>query len=217
MISGPGVGTGPTITPIGLAMDSTGNLLTTAVLGNADTIGLFGVDLTTGNRSAVSTAHTGTGPFSEVPLEIALQSNGNVVMTLDVQSQILTIDPTTGNRTLLEREPGDRPLVCSSWRVRGPNARALDIGARRDRRSGTPCVATAFQEAIRRAMRARSVRGRSAVPGRGRCPRARSGRAGGGRPRLRPEIPARRTGETGRASNSATVRSSYVRLLQLLQ
>ena len=100
IVSGGGVGTGPTISvPMDVALGNAGNLL----LLDYNTLLL--VDPATGDRTVLSSSTVGTGPDLS-SWRIGVTATGSVITdtgwsSYQTPGQILSIDPVTGNRTLL--------------------------------------------------------------------------------------------------------------------
>jgi len=74
------------------------------------------VDLSTGNRTILSDATTGSGPGLEEPMGIAVQSNGFLAVVDFALDAVVEIDPDTGNRRILSGcpqapDPCPEPLV----------------------------------------------------------------------------------------------------------
>ncbi|HWB01031.1 MAG TPA: PEP-CTERM sorting domain-containing protein [Pirellulales bacterium] len=87
-----------------------GDLLIGANIGASPTsfdYGILEIDPTTGNRTIISDLTTGTGPnFSFFPTAITFAPDGSLLVASDQNDpvnggELLRIDPTTGNRTLV--------------------------------------------------------------------------------------------------------------------
>lgn len=103
-ISGPGVGTGPAFdTALGIALDPDSHLIVTTSFRNAGTNygDIYQVDLTTGDRTRLSSSFhgIGTGPELFNPADIAIDASGQILVS--DTDRILKIDPVTGNRAIL--------------------------------------------------------------------------------------------------------------------
>jgi hypothetical protein len=101
ILTGPGVGTGPSISvPVDVRMDLSGNLLVTTALQGGE---IFSVDPLTGNRTIIAAAGSpGSGPPpSNYGREIGTASDGSVYVIGGSNSNVLRVDPTTGNRTIV--------------------------------------------------------------------------------------------------------------------
>ena len=103
-IAGPSIG-GPAINPIDLTFDSLGHLYVAATTGNSGTaVDVYSLNPATGNLTAVSTSSgtpVGTGP-TFFGLSIGTSSSGTIY-GINIGGGLLSIDPTTGNRTLLSQ------------------------------------------------------------------------------------------------------------------
>lgn len=101
----PSVGLGPTLTlPIDLAVDSMGNLYA----DSNDNV-LYRINTTTGDRTVVSASpetsgdpSMGTGPALDT-LSIGVSSTGAILADNISTGSLLSIDPTTGNRTVVSQ------------------------------------------------------------------------------------------------------------------
>jgi hypothetical protein len=98
--SGAGVGNGPSLNiPNQLLLDSSGSLLV------AEFDGILRIDPLTGVRSLISGGGVGTGP-STFGLTLGILPSGSLItesfpLNANQDCQILSIDPSTGNRTIL--------------------------------------------------------------------------------------------------------------------
>ncbi|HEY4313074.1 MAG TPA: PEP-CTERM sorting domain-containing protein [Pirellulales bacterium] len=118
ILSSSTVGTGPTISPADLSFDSAGNLYalglsSTSQGDNSSYFGIYRIDPATGDRVAVSetfdptpTQPTGTPVIGSGPvlqsLAITTADNG-AILAINYTGALLSIDPTTGNRTLVSQ------------------------------------------------------------------------------------------------------------------
>ncbi len=101
VVSGGVVGTGPAIDQFsyGLNVNSSG---TSAYILNSSTPSVIKIDLTTGNRSVLSSGSTGSGPMFLGSYNMALSSDGNTLYICDVSNnQFIAVDVVTGNRTII--------------------------------------------------------------------------------------------------------------------
>jgi len=72
------------------------------VVANHGGQSLYIVDLTTGNRTVLSSATNGTGTLFTTPVGLARDSSGNIYVGEDgLRGHIFKIDPRTGNRTVI--------------------------------------------------------------------------------------------------------------------
>jgi hypothetical protein len=62
---------------------------------------LFVVDPVTGNRAILSDNETGTGPDFGVPLGVAIEPDGDVIVADAAPASVFRVDPATGDRTIL--------------------------------------------------------------------------------------------------------------------
>ncbi len=96
------VGTGDTLNfPQGIVLNVATNQLLVANRANGD---IIGVNLTTGNRSAISDFNTGTGTNFGEPVDIALDTINNQLFVVDAgfrTTGIIAVDLATGNRTVI--------------------------------------------------------------------------------------------------------------------
>jgi len=120
VVSSSTVGTGPgldgTNIPGDVELDHAGNLLVLTVQSSS----ILRIDPTTGNRTLISGLGVGTGPdFGLIGSELGLAANGtlyaNQYSEVTLQSPVLSIDPITGNRTILsDATHGTGPLFAPS-------------------------------------------------------------------------------------------------------
>ncbi len=106
-ISGPGVGAGPAFFgPLGIAISPDNSLIVTTYATHASVMGdpigdVYRVDMTTGDRTTLSSSFLGigTGPELESPDGVAIDDDGQILV-LDREG-VVKIDPLTGNRSLV--------------------------------------------------------------------------------------------------------------------
>jgi hypothetical protein len=119
VVSSASIGTGPSFAGQGVEFDRSGHLLVSAFYVNAQSQSLpaiFSVDPLTGNRSIVTGDGVGTGPALGLYIgQVGVASNNNIFVSslaLTVQQlPILSVDPATGNRTILsDATHGTGPL-----------------------------------------------------------------------------------------------------------
>ena len=119
LISGPGVGSGPSFWAYGIALDSADNRA--LVTGQHDsTFVVMAVDLTTGDRSILSSRDVGSGPDFNASFGIALDSANNRAFVTNIHSYdaaVMAVDLTTGNRTRFAS--GTVGSGGSLWQPRG--------------------------------------------------------------------------------------------------
>ncbi len=108
-VSGSGVGAGPAFGgPAGIALGPSNSLIVTTVstyeIAGFNVGDVYRVDLATGDRTTLSSSFLGigTGPDLFRPVSVVINANGQILVT-DVDG-ILTIDPLTGNRSLLSND-----------------------------------------------------------------------------------------------------------------
>ncbi len=66
--------------------------------GATETITVFSIDITTGNRSLIYDYTIGTGPWINVPQALAVSADGTTAYTFSDFNKIVALDMTTGNR-----------------------------------------------------------------------------------------------------------------------
>ena len=121
VVSSSTVGTGPglngTNIPGDVELDHSGNLLALTVQSSS----LLRIDPTTGNRTLISGLGVGTGPdFGLIGSQIGLAADGTMFANqfqgiFTDQTPVLSIDPVTGNRTILsDATHGTGPLFAPS-------------------------------------------------------------------------------------------------------
>jgi hypothetical protein len=120
VVSSTSIGTGPSLgTPEGAEFDNSGHILVSNLLINAQSqiqAAIFSVDPATGNRSIVTGDGVGTGPIlGDFTGQFGVASNGTIFISslaFTVQQlPILSVDPATGNRTILsDATHGTGPL-----------------------------------------------------------------------------------------------------------
>ncbi len=107
LISGLGVGSGPQFDyPAGGAIDAAGKLI---VADNA-LPAIFSVDLTTGARTVISGLGHGTGPALPNIQDLVILPGGQIMT--EGNHQLLRIDPTSGNRTLISTASNDYERIA---------------------------------------------------------------------------------------------------------
>jgi hypothetical protein len=104
-----GVGTGTTLAqPTGLVLDDSNGPLRALVV-DAARDALFAVDLTTGDRTVISSASVGGGAPFEAPSGLALDVAGNRVFVGDNRSdgtsRVFSVNLANGERTILVASP----------------------------------------------------------------------------------------------------------------
>jgi hypothetical protein len=109
LLSGLGVGSGPDFTfggAGGSAFAASGHLLV-GVYGDQQ---IYDIDLATGARSIFSGPSRGAGPALSHIMDIVVLSSGQVIAegrgTGPANNSLFSIDPATGNRTILTTESG---------------------------------------------------------------------------------------------------------------
>ena len=80
-----------------------GDIVITTQIGPAanNDFGLVVVDPTTGNRTILSDNSTGTGPDFTNPTGVAIEPDGDVIVSNLGSSTIFRVDPATGDRTIV--------------------------------------------------------------------------------------------------------------------
>jgi sugar lactone lactonase YvrE len=100
IVSGGGVGTGPTITRLdGIVLESGGGLFVT----DSSLDAVFSVNPTTGNRSMISGGRypsaIGTGPGFGTAAGVVVESAASLVVVDNLYDNLIRVDRATGNRT----------------------------------------------------------------------------------------------------------------------
>lgn len=96
-------GNGPAFfLPTDMAVEADGQIVVVdgALLEGEGLEAVLRVDPVTGNRSIVSDADTGSGPPFLIPMGIAIEANGQLVVTDVGWDAVFRVDPVTGDRTL---------------------------------------------------------------------------------------------------------------------
>ncbi len=121
LISGE-VGTGPLFdNPTGIVIDSLGNLLVTDPDLGPDKV--LSINPLTGNRTSISDGSgTGAGPAFSNPFGIAVNTDGDLLVTDPITDTLYAIDPTTGDRSVLSSD-----LIGSGISLNVPQGVALDL------------------------------------------------------------------------------------------
>jgi probable HAF family extracellular repeat protein len=109
-------GTTPAYT-VGVTVSSSGTVLVSAQSGATSSIpGVYSVNFLTQTYSLVSGGSVGSGPQigASGPTGIATESNGTILLEDVSLNSLLSIDPTTGNRTILsDATHGTGPLITA--------------------------------------------------------------------------------------------------------
>lgn len=100
LVSGPGVGSGPSaLAPNSLALDTTGGRLFVASTGTQT---IFVIDLASGERSVVTSDDVGTGPSLGFAPSLAYAADSDTLYAISSATLAVTaVSPATGNRTLI--------------------------------------------------------------------------------------------------------------------
>ena len=127
--------------PEGLAIDSSGNILTIARLHDAESSGaLFTVNPTSGKREVISNfSDSSQGPLGANPSALAIDSSGNVLVInsgvgpFDNDGILFSVDPVTGHRTIVSdfANSTQGPLGANPFALAidsSGNVLVLDIG-----------------------------------------------------------------------------------------
>ncbi len=94
-------GDGPPLDfPKGVALEADGHIL---LADNVDALpdALFRIDPVTGDRIILSDPDTGTGPPFDSLAGVAVEADGSIVMTDEVNDALYRVDPVTGDRTIV--------------------------------------------------------------------------------------------------------------------
>lgn len=119
-ISGPGIGTGPDLlTPIGMTLDTNGDILVTTVAPFDQPSTLFRVNALTGDREIVSASDVGNGPVPDSWSDVAIHSNGQALIT-NFDGPFDGPSPIRGVIDV-NLETGDRAIVSKLGIGVGPN------------------------------------------------------------------------------------------------
>ena len=59
------------------------------------------VDPDSGNRTTISDDNTGVGPFFQTPTDLAIESNGNILVVDATLEAVIRVDANNGDRTIL--------------------------------------------------------------------------------------------------------------------
>jgi streptogramin lyase len=98
--------------PVGVAVESTGQILVTDTQAGQDGGMLFRVDPTTGQRTVLSDfGDAALGALGDETFGVALESTGKILV-IDGRGPLFRIDPTTGQRTVISNflNPAQGPI-----------------------------------------------------------------------------------------------------------
>ncbi len=120
-----GIGAGPAFGALSdVAVDPTGN----RAIVLTSSLGLFEVDLLTGDRSIVSDSVTGAGPLWAFPDSVDIDTTANLAYVADDGDTVIyRVNLTTGDRTVLSDNAG----TGSGPSITFPNDLALDLPGNR--------------------------------------------------------------------------------------
>jgi streptogramin lyase len=103
------IGGGPLLEfPVALAIEADGNLVVVDAASSVSSSGLRAVvrlDPIRGHRSILSDANTGGGPPFELPLSVAIETDGNLVVVDAGLKAIVRVHPVSGDRTVVSGGP----------------------------------------------------------------------------------------------------------------
>ncbi len=118
-VSGPSVGTGPAfnpgsfVGPSGMVISPDGDLFLTVFWSTfiQGPSRIFRVDPFTGNRTVVSGDGIGNGPEFSRAIGIAIDENGDLIVTDSIEDRVVRVDPISGNRSVISDGAIDDPGV----------------------------------------------------------------------------------------------------------
>lgn len=130
IVSDANIGGGPAIgLPGGIAIEAGGQLIVLNDILESGEPQVLRIDPTSGNRSVVSDANTGSGPaLSGLPGAVTLDAQGRIfVVLMSPFGVIMRVDPTNGNRTALSGFPGN--LAPQAWGIAAEASGQLVVAA----------------------------------------------------------------------------------------
>src|SRR5262245_50104301 len=102
------VGNGPDIVcPRAMAVEASGTILVTGGCSTLAPVTVLRIDPVTGDRTILTGGPVGTGPALVVPMGIAVEEDGHVLVLDGFSRAVLRVDPVTGDRTVvIDNDPG---------------------------------------------------------------------------------------------------------------
>jgi len=96
------VGNGPDIVcPRAMAVEASGTILVTGGCSTLAPVTVLRIDPVTGDRTILTGGLVGTGPALDVPMGIAVDGDGHVLVLDAFSRSVIRVDPLTGDRTIL--------------------------------------------------------------------------------------------------------------------